>query len=270
MLFIGFFCILKNALGKIVSYILTIINLIFTTFETQFIPMRLFFQLLVFIPLLALGQTSFEKGESFFKSEKYDQAKIQFEKVVSKNPVDLKALEYLGDIQCHLKKWDAAIPYYEKLTTLKPKEADYIYKYGGALGMKAKESNKFKALSLIGDVKNAFEKAIVLNPNHIGARWALIEIYLQLPGIVGGSEKKAMGFSEELLKISPVDGYLAKGHIEEYFNRYAKAEKFYKKAIEIGQSLTTYQKLANLYQYKMNQPEKARQILAIYNEKNKS
>ena len=232
--------------------------------------MRSLFLLLLFIPISLLGQGSFEKGESFFELGKYEQAKTQFEKVIWQNPNDLKALEYLGDIQCHIKQWDAALPYYERLTILKPREADYFYKYGGALGMKAKESNKLQALALIGDVKAAFEKTIALNPKHIGARWALIEIYLQLPGIVGGSEKKAIRYSDELTKISAVDGYLSRGHIEEYCKRYAKAEKQYKKAIETGHSLTTYQKLANLYQYKMNQPEKARQLLAVYNEKYKS
>ncbi len=237
----------------------------FTTFETQSTTMKFFCQLLLFIPITMLAQTSFEKGESFFSSGKYSQAKLEFEKTLSHNPNDLKTLEYLGDIQCHIKKWDSAIPYYQKLTALKPKQAEYFYKYGGALGMEAKESNKFKALSMIGDVKAAFEKAIILNANHVGARWALIEIYIQLPAIVGGSEKKAVQYANELLKISPVDGHLGKGHIEEYFHRYTKAEKHYKKAIETGNSPATYQKLANLYKNKMNQPEKAKQLLAAYN-----
>ena len=56
----------------------------------------------------------------------------------------------------------------------------------------------------------------------------------------------------------------------EYFNRYSNAEKFYLKAIEIGNSKTTYQKLADLYKNKMAQPEKARKVWATYNEKNKS
>ena len=45
-------------------------------------------------------------------------------------------------------------------------------------------------------------------------------IYIQLPGIVGGSETKAIKYSNELLKLSPVDGYLSRGQIEEYFERY--------------------------------------------------
>ena len=136
--------------------------------------------------------------------------------------------------------------------------------------MKAKESNKFKALGMIDDIKGSFEKAIQINPNHIEARWALIELYLQLPGIVGGSERKADKYASELLKISPVDGYLAKGHIAEYFNRFKEAEKQYNKAIAVSGSKTSYQKLADLYKNKMNQPQKAKTVLENYQERNKS
>jgi hypothetical protein len=54
-----------------------------------------------------------------------------------------------------------------KLKQLKPSEADYHFKYGGVLGMKAKDSNKFKALGMIDEVKSSFEKAISLNPKHM-------------------------------------------------------------------------------------------------------
>ncbi len=217
-----------------------------------------------------LAQSNFENGEKYFNAGKFDLAKTYFENSLQQNPNDLKSIEYLGDIQCQYKKWESAVPYYQKLTKLKSNNAEFFYKYGGAMGMQAKEANKFKALSLLDDVKAAFKKAIQLNPNHLGARWALLEIYIQLPGFVGGSESKAKAYAEELLKISPVDGYLSKGHIEEYFKRYSNAEKFYLKAIEIGNSKTTYQKLADLYKNKMAQPEKAKKVWATYNEKNKS
>lgn len=217
-----------------------------------------------------LAQSTFENGEKCFKSGKYELARNYFETSLQQNPNDLNTIEYLGDIKCQFKQWEKAVPYYLKLTKLKPTNAEFFYKYGGALGMQAKEANKFKALSLLDDVKAAFKKAIQLNPNHIGARWALIEIYIQLPGFVGGSENKAKSYATELLKISPVDGYLSKGHIEEYYKRYSNAEKFYIKAIEVGNSKTTYQKLADLYKNKMAQPDKAKKVWAIYNEKNKS
>ena len=232
-----------------------------------FLAMKSYLFLIIFSLLFSSNSTDFEKAELLFKQAKYDQAKVAFESYLKENSNHLKTLEYLGDIEGIYKYWVKAMFYYGKLIKLKPSEADYHYKYGGCLGMKAKESNKFKALGMIGDVKASFEKAIALDPNHIEARWALIELYLQLPGIVGGSEKKAQRYADELLKISPVDGYLAQGRIAEYFDRNKEAEKYYLKAIAVGGSKTTYQKLANLYKNKMNQPEKAKALLEAYKEK---
>lgn len=225
---------------------------------------------LFFLSLQMGAQTDFARAEICFQKKQYAQAQLLFEKVLVQSPSQLKAVEYLGDIQCYLGHFQAALPYYQKLKKQKPSEAEYHYKYGGVLAMLAKESNAFKAYSMIGEIKSELGKAIQLNPNHIGARWALIELYLQLPLIAGGSEKKAMQYATELLQVSTVDGYLARGHIEEYYKRYAAAEKQYKKAIAVGQSATTYQKLADLYKNKMDQPEKAKQLMAHYNEKNKT
>lgn len=197
------------------------------------------------------SQSNFEKAEKLFKDEKYSQAEVLFEGILKTNPADTKVIEYLGDIAGQSKSWDKAIVYYKKLKVLKPTEADYHYKYGGALGMKAKTVNKFKALGMIDEVKSSFEKAIVLNPKHIDSRWALIELYIQLPGIVGGSESKAIKYSNELAKLSPVDGYLSRGHIDEYFERYAAAENQYKKAIQAGSTKVGSQKLDNLYKHKL-------------------
>ena len=227
---------------------------------------RLLFLFLV-LPIMMYSQSNFEKAEKLFKEEKYSQAEAVFESVLKSNPSDLKTIEYLGDIAGHNKFWDKAIGYYKKLKQLKPLEADYHFKYGGVLGMKAKDSNKFKALGMIDEVKSSFEKAISLNPKHIESRWALIELYIQLPGIVGGSESKAIKYSNELLRLSAVDGYLSRGHIDEYFKRYKAAEMQYKKAIQVGGSKKSYQKLASLYKNKMLEPEKAKTILETYSKK---
>ena len=232
--------------------------------------MKKLFFIIFLLPTLVFSQANFEKAENLFNQGKYKLAKPLFESVLVENQNHSKTLEYLGDIEGFNKSWDKGMFYYDKLKKLNPSNAEYYYKYGGCLGMKAKESNKFTALGMIGDIKTSFEKAIQLNPNHIEARWALIELYLQLPGIIGGSERKAQKYANELLNISTVDGYLAKGHIAEYFNKYKDAERFYTKAIAVSGSKMTYQKLANLYKNKMNQPEKAKILLENYQERNKS
>ncbi|MNQ30634.1 hypothetical protein D3C85_439830 [compost metagenome] len=218
--------------------------------------------LLLFLlaPILIWSQSNFEKAEKLFHGKKYDEAQVIFEGVLKTKPSDLKTLEYLGDIAAHQKAWVKGAEYYKKLKELKPSEADYFYKYGGCLAMRAMEVNKLKAFGMVDDMKQAFEKTIILNPKHIPARWALIEIYLQLPGILGGSESKAIGYSNELMQISPVDGYMSKGRIDEYLKKYVLAEKNYIKANEIGKSKVTFQKLYNLYLNKLKDTKKAQEL----------
>ncbi|UTN04705.1 tetratricopeptide repeat protein [Flavobacterium bizetiae] len=214
----------------------------------------------LFVPICIWSQSNFEKGEKLFQSKKYDEAQVIFEGVLKSKPLDIKTMEYLGEIAAHQKAWVKGAEYFKKLKELKPAEADYYFKYGGCLAMRATEVNKIKAFTMVDDMKQAFEKAIVLNPKHVQARWALIEIYLQLPGILGGSESKAIGYSNELAQFSPVDGYLSRGRIEEYFKRYTLAEKNYMKANEIGKSKVTFQKLYNLYLNKLKDPKKAQEL----------
>jgi tetratricopeptide (TPR) repeat protein len=224
--------------------------------------------LLLLFPSLLWAQTSFELAVEYFNNEQYSQAKPLFHEYLKQNPDHTKTREYLGDIAGASKDWDTAVFYYKSLLEDKPNNANYNFKYGGALGLKAQESNKFKALGYIGDIKQYLNKAAELDPNHIEARWALVELYMQLPGIIGGSEKKSMMYADQLKKISPVDGYLAHGYIAEYNDRPEDAEKYYKKAIEIGGSPHTYEKLTNLYE-KNNQPAAAMANAAISLKKHK-
>lgn len=207
------------------------------------------------------------KGEKLFKEGNFDQALPFLENYLKGSPNHLRTLEYLGDIASHNKEWDKSIIYYQKLKTLKPAEANYYYKYGGALSMKSLGVSKLKALGMVGEIRASFKKAIELNPKHIEARWALIELNLQLPGIVGGSEAEAIKYSAELREISPVDGYLSRGHIEEYFDRNTEAEQQYKRAILIGRSKICYQTLADFYKNKMKQPDKANAVWEEYKNK---
>jgi tetratricopeptide (TPR) repeat protein len=215
--------------------------------------------LFLLFPLMIFSQSNFDRAQKLFEEKKYDQAKPIFETLLKSNSSNLEVIEKLGDIAGANKAWPEAIVYYKKLKLLKPNEANYYYKYGGATGMYAKEVNKFKALGMIDDIKSSFEKAIELDSKHIDARWALVELYIQLPGIIGGSESKAVRYSNELLTISPEEGYMSRGRIEEYFKRYKAAEIAYKKAIAVNNSsVKGYKMLANLYKNKMYEPAKAK------------
>lgn len=212
--------------------------------------------LLLLFPFCGNAQTNYQQAEEYFKQENFSKAKPIFENYLKQQPGDKKTREYLGDIAGYQKDWDTAISYYKSLVNEEESNANYHFKYGGALGFKALSVSRIRAVTYIGDIKHHLERAAALDPKHIETRWALVEFYIQLPGIIGGSEKKAIGYANQLGTISKVDEYLAKGYIAEYSDRPKEAEKYYKKAIEVGGSPHTYEKLAGLYE-KNNQPKEA-------------
>jgi tetratricopeptide (TPR) repeat protein len=218
--------------------------------------MKFIYVFLVF-STFSIAQTNFEKGEKLFNEKKYTQAKPLLEAYLKTNPNHLKTLEYLGDIAGNSKLWDNAITYYKKLKELSAKNANYWYKYGGAMGMKAKSVNKLKAVGMIDDIEAAFLTSAKLDAKHTDVRWALLILYLELPGLLGGSETKAQSYANELMKISAIDGHMANGHIDEYYKRYKEAEVHYLKGVKLTHSKTAYQRLINLYT-KMKLPEKVK------------
>ena len=220
--------------------------------------------LLVLFSITTLYSQVPTNAKSLLEAGKTAQVISLCEKVLQSNPSDLQTIELLGDAYATREDWQEALKQFGKLKKLKPGVANYEYKYGGALGMIAKNSNKFKALGMISDIRKSFENALKIDPTHIDARWALIEFNLQVPAIAGGSESKARRYASELSKLSPVDGSLAEGRIAEYYENYTSAEQHYKAAITSGQSKTAYQKLSDLYKNKMQQPQKAAAILAEY------
>ena len=215
---------------------------------------------ILFFSFTAFSQTNFDKAEKMYKENKLTEAKILFETFLKTSPNHLKTIEYLGDIAGAQKKWDEAIMFYEKLKLKVPTSATYYYKYGGAMGMKAKSVNKFTALGMIDDIEEAFLTAARLDKKHIESRLALVMLYLELPGILGGSEKKAQKYADEINTISKIEGNLAKGYIEIYFKRYKKAETYYLNAHKIANSKETFDTLYDLYLNKLKDKVKATKL----------
>lgn len=143
-----------------------------------------------------------------------------------------KKVELLGDVYGYQKEWEKSKIQYKKLIEINPDNANYHFKYGSVLGMLALE-NKIKGVVLVDDIKEAFTKAAELDPSHVEVRWALLELYIQLPGIIGGSFNKAEKYADELGEILKIEGFLAKGYIADYRGRDKETEIYFKKALEL-------------------------------------
>jgi len=216
--------------------------------------------LVLLLPFFLLSQTNFELAQNYYLQGNSAKARTLFEQHLKQYPADLATLEYLGDVAGDAKDWDTAMMYYKSLVIKDTANANYHYKYGGVLGMKALSVNKLSAAFYISDVKTHFKKAATLDPTHTQAREALVELYMQLPSIIGGSQQTALFYADELAQLSPEKGYLAKGYIADYAGDTIAAEQFYKKAVAVQGSLVASTKLVGFYK-KTNQINKALQVL---------
>lgn len=190
------------------------------------------------------------------KAKEYTEAETTLTNYLTTHPNEAKALELLGETYALQENWEAATTVFKTLVLKDTKNANYHFKYGGALAMKALRANKLYALFMMNEIKSEFLLAAKLDKTHIDSRWALVVFYTEFPGIIGGSIKKALEYTEELYLLSPVDGYLSKGYVYEFDGETKLAEKNYKKAIEVGGSITCFQKLTSFYE-KNDAPQKA-------------
>ncbi|WP_405200461.1 tetratricopeptide repeat protein [Christiangramia sp. LLG6405-1] len=156
------------------------------------------------------------------------------ETLLLEHETELEAIELLGDIYSFRKNWDMAISKYEQLVKAKPNDSNYNFKLGGAMGMKAYYGSKFQAAMLIGDVKKYLLKAAELDPNHSESRRALVELYMQIPGFVGGSQTIAESYASELHRINELDGLLADAYIYKFLDYQKLAETKYEAAIKLS------------------------------------
>ncbi len=239
-----FFNNIKNLVTLYQSHKIIVFNQLKVNFVflTQIMNKFLVF---VLFPVLTFGQSYFPELERLFINKEFNQAEVLITHYLETDSNNLEAIELLGDIHGYQKKWDEALDNYKKLIEANKNNANYHYKYAGVLGMKALE-NKLKSITYIGEAKNHFVKAANLNPKHIDARWALVELYIELPGFVGGSLKKALYYSNELENLSKVDGYLAKGYIYENTKQNKLAEKYQVMALQESDALDFFKELSSL------------------------
>lgn len=201
------------------------------------------------------------QGKENYESNHYKEAIVALSQCLEINQANEQVADWLGKSYAHLKNWEAALAVYKRLVDAYPNNAEYHFLYGGMLGLYAKELNPLQSVRYISDIKTYLKKALHLDPKHIQARWALVQLYMELPFVAGGSKSTAKTYAQQLLAISPVDGHLALGFIEAFEKNWAAAEVHYQQAVNVGQSVTCFEKLIEV-QLAQNKILAAKETLA--------
>ena len=147
-----------------------------------------------------------EKGIQQFHERKLEQAKSFFEDVLDENEQDAEAWYWLGRTNLGLRDHDEALDCFDEAIDLDENNAEYHFQRGNALGIKTQNSMVIKQAWLAPKVLKAFEKAIELDPTHIGGHVGAANFYLQAPGIMGGDLEKAKEQAKILLELDEFQG----------------------------------------------------------------
>ncbi|MHB1686386.1 MAG: tetratricopeptide repeat protein [Ignavibacteriaceae bacterium] len=206
--------------------------------------------------LLLLGTNSFLYGQDdistakgLFNAKKYEESKAILQNIISKNKYQAEAHYLLSRVYYMENNTDKAEDLAEDAVKLDNNNAEFHYWLGVCYGKDAQNASIFRRPFLAGDTKDEFEKALRLNPDHIGARAGLAQYYLMAPGILGGDINKAIEQTNILLKLDEVQGrfllariYLKQNKPKDAENEFVVLEK------KIGDS-KKYFDFYNVYGY---------------------
>ncbi|MDP1677430.1 MAG: tetratricopeptide repeat protein [Bacteroidota bacterium] len=206
------------------------------------------FILLTAVAGLVFGQVD-STGIKLINQRKYSEAQSFFESVIQKNNKNAEAYYFLSIALMRQQKSDDAQDAIEEAIDINETVSKYHMMRGNILGQKAMTANVISQGFLAPKIKNAFLRASELDPNNVDARASLYNYYIMAPGIMGGSEEKALEQANAIVKLNPYRGY---NLLSTYYARVKKdtveAEQQIKKAIAVKSDTGDgYKRLGYLY-----------------------
>jgi tetratricopeptide (TPR) repeat protein len=180
------------------------------------------------------AESPMDQAVALFEKRQYAEAAGLLAGVVAAEPGNARAHAYYGLALANSKgDLDGAVAHLEKATSLEPGSSRYQVWLGSAYSSKAGTSGLFKAASLAGKAKAAFEKAVALDPSSVEAHQALLQYYLFAPGVAGGSVGKARAEAAAIGALDAHRGHLATARIAEHEKEWLAAEKAYRDALAL-------------------------------------
>lgn len=106
-----------------------------------------------------------------------------------------------------------------------PQVAACHYGVGAVTGVQIMSQGMMKAAFGLGGVRDAFAKALELDPGYAPARAGLVQFYLMAPGLAGGSVSKARDIAQAERQRAPEYGKVLDAMILAYQDKPADAER---------------------------------------------
>lgn len=173
-----------------------------------------------------------KKGIDYYENQNYGQSKSLLKSINSDHQDFAQAQYYLGRMSFDEGDYEDAQEYFEEAIDENNEVTDYHLWLGNAYGVEAQDANVIKQGYLAPKIKNAYERAVELDPKNIDAQWGLVQYYTQAPGFMGGSWEKAGQSARSIYKIDAVQGHRAMALVYLGQDKFDLAENEHVKAAE--------------------------------------
>lgn len=165
---------------------------------------------LVSTSYLSAQSSQVGEADKLFNAQRYSEARQLLTPIGKK---DASAAFLLGKIAMAENQAPRAVDWLEKAVELNPRSSEYYDWLGKAYGTQAQKASKLKQPFLANKTKNAWEKAIALDPTNLEAKSDMIQYYLQAPGFLGGDKTKARALAQDIKRQSAYRGAFAVANV---------------------------------------------------------
>jgi tetratricopeptide (TPR) repeat protein len=208
----------------------------------------------------AWAQTSsaLDEARAALRANDLNKASELLEPLTGEGAQDAAAFHLLSNVRMAEKNTKAAVELAEKATILDHTKAAYFSQLGMALGTRMTEVGFTQQAMMAGKLKQAFTKAVELDPNDLGGLIGLVRYYVQAPEIAGGSLEKAREYAVRLQRIDPFLGAMELGGVAERSENFEEALKHFEAAGTLRRGNTEVEKKCGQMLAKLGRKDEAR------------
>lgn len=161
--------------------------------------------------LLMAGQAAAaDEYHALLKDRKFAEVEKAATAKLAKDPQDASAMIARTRAILGMRdgRFDEAAAQAQKCVGKYPDNGVCHVVLGQALGTKAMAGGITSAIGYAGTIRDAFKRAVELNPRNFEARFALLDYYIMAPFVVGGGTRKAESFARDTAKLNAEAGKL--------------------------------------------------------------
>jgi Flp pilus assembly protein TadD len=170
------------------------------------------------------------RAEDFYKHTNYEASLS----LLDSKSADAQVAFLIGRDYFMLGDFKKSTDFLHRASNAEPGNSDYVDWLGRAYGKRAETSNPIMAPAYASKARQAFERAVILNPKNGEALSDLFEYYLDAPGFLGGGYDKALAVANQISAIDPAEGYFAKAQLAQKHREFDNAEEHLRQAATLA------------------------------------